>query len=284
MDLVADILRKKSSYLYLIGQNSTVLDAVKGMFREQIGSLLVIDTDHVSGVVIEKVPVSRGKVCGIITERDYLEKVILKGRFSKKTQVREIMTSKLVYASESYTAEDCLVIMGEERLRRLPITSQETLVGLITAGDLVKHIADSLGEMPLGKVSEIIAVKGSQVHTIELSETVFHAVYMMSEHNVGSLVVTNCGKVCGIITERDYLRRIVVEGRSSRTTRIQEIMTMDLVTVEPQTMVAECIAFLSNVNFRRLPVLEGGKLAGILTVGDFMKHVSSRKGIRLNHV
>jgi len=123
-------------------------------------------------------------------------------------------------------------------------------------------------------VYEILRRKGTDVLTIDLSATVYESISEMVDHNVGSILVMEDDHIAGIFTERDYLRRIALQGRTSRTTRVEEVMTADVVWVDPQYTVEECMALMTEQKCRHLPVLKDGDLAGIISIGDCVKQVS----------
>jgi len=126
MKTVAHILKSKSDQnVYTITPTASVLDALKLMAEKNVGALLVMDGEQIAG---------------IITERDYARKIILKGRSSKDTPVRDIMTSSVMCVRPEQTSEECMMLMTENRLRHLPILDNGKLVGLISIGDLVKDI------------------------------------------------------------------------------------------------------------------------------------------------
>lgn len=124
--------------------------------------------------------------------------------------------------------------------------------------------------MPL-PVSALLKQKGDWVVTIDPDATVFATIGRMVDQNVGAVVVTERGEVRGIFTERDYLRRIALQGRTSRETRVSEVMTADLVTVTPDTTVDECLQAMTARKIRHLPVLRGDTLAGIVSIGDCVR-------------
>ena len=126
----------------------------------------------------------------------------------------------------------------------------------------------------MGRIADILAKKGSQVYTIERTESVLAAVKKMVEMNTGSLLVTQSGEICGIISERDYLRNIVLEGRTSKTTQVREIMTPNVICVGTGHTVEECMAIMTEKRIRHLPVVDQGKLAGIVSIGDLVKQLS----------
>ena len=101
--------------------------------------------------------------------------------------------------------------------------------------------------------------------------TVFEAIGRMVEANVGSILVLDGDALAGIFTERDYLRRIALEGRTSRETALRDVMTTDLVTVEPTTSVDHCLGLMTQRKIRHLPVVRDGELAGVVSIGDLVR-------------
>ncbi len=120
-----------------------------------------------------------------------------------------------------------------------------------------------------GKVSGILARKKvSTVWSIGPNATVIDAIRFMDEKNVGALPVVDNGKLVGIVSERDYTRKVILKGRSSKDTPVSDIMTRELVTVNPRDGVTECMRIITEKRVRHLPVLEGADLVGILSIGD----------------
>jgi CBS domain-containing protein len=137
-------------------------------------------------------------------------------------------------------------------------------------GTAVEHVSDILGE------------KGAEALAIESDATVFDAIKRMVEANVGSLLVTERGKLTGIVTERDYLRRVTLEGRTEKETPVREIMTSELVYVTPETSIDECMAVMTERRIRHLPVLnEGREIAGVVSIGDLVKFRSRQQDFQI---
>ena len=131
-------------------------------------------------------------------------------------------------------------------------------------------------ERPPIPISSILKRKGDWVITIDRSATVFDTIKRMVDHNVGSIVVTDNGKLCGIFTERDYLRRIALKGRTSRETRVEEVMTENVICVEPNATAQECLQIMTENRCRHLPVMrDGGCMGGIISIGDCVRALSS---------
>ncbi len=121
-------------------------------------------------------------------------------------------------------------------------------------------------------VAQIIQTKQiQQVHTIEADATVLTALQVMAEHNIGALPVTEAGKVIGVISERDYARKCVLQGRSSIGTMVRELMNSPVTTVTPKQSVSECLSLITDRHLRHLPVVEDDQLVGLVSIGDLVK-------------
>lgn len=127
MKLVKNILESKGNAIFHIMPDDSVLDAIKTMAANEIGSLLVMEN---------------GKLVGILSERDYARKVILKGKSSSETAVKEIMTAEVFCADPLQTVEQCMEMMTDKRVRHLPVLENDTVVGVLSIGDLVKAIIE----------------------------------------------------------------------------------------------------------------------------------------------
>jgi len=123
------------------------------------------------------------------------------------------------------------------------------------------------------KVRDILEVKGRDVWSIGPDASVFDALKLMAEKDVGALVVLDGGNLVGIISERDYARKIALLGRASPTTQVKEIMTPRVASVDPEQNVNECMALVTEKRIRHLPVLENEKLIGLISIGDLVKSI-----------
>jgi CBS domain-containing protein len=120
---------------------------------------------------------------------------------------------------------------------------------------------------------QLLRKKGTSVITTDPSATVYDTIATMVNHNVGAIVVTTDGALAGIFTERDYLRRIVLHGRTSKTTSVKEVMTTDVISVVPDTTVEAALSIMTEARCRHLPVMIDGRLAGLVSIGDCVKHL-----------
>ncbi len=122
-------------------------------------------------------------------------------------------------------------------------------------------------------VEEILQQKGREVWTISPKATVMEALKLMDEKHIGALVVTHDDQVVGIISERDYARKVILRGKSSINTHVKEIMTEKVYYVSPKSTAEECLILTTQQSIRHLPVLDNGKLVGLISIGDVVKSV-----------
>ena len=130
-------------------------------------------------------------------------------------------------------------------------------------------------------ISEILRDKGSDVQTISPEATVFAAIERMVSHGIGALAVVNEGRLVGMLTERDYLRKVALEGRTSRTTLVREIMTPRVVSVRPSDGIDESLELMTTQRVRHLPVIQQGNLVGIVSMGDLVKRKVADKELEI---
>ncbi len=127
-------------------------------------------------------------------------------------------------------------------------------------------------------VAEILKEKGDRtVHTIEPGASVFEAVERMAQKNIGALLVLEHGRIVGMLTERDYARKVVLMARSSKDTPLREIMTTAVIYVRPEQTSEECMALMTERRVRHLPVIVEGELAGLISIGDLVKGIISEQ-------
>jgi CBS domain-containing protein len=134
----------------------------------------------------------------------------------------------------------------------------------------------------MSTVADILEGKGSDVHRISAHATVFEAVKAMVDANVGSLLVGTGDEIEGIITERDYLRRVAVEGRTERGTLVREIMSNPVTTVGPESEITECMALMTEQRIRHAPVIDAeGRLVGMISIGDLVKFQVQQQSVQI---
>ena len=133
-------------------------------------------------------------------------------------------------------------------------------------------------------LGDILDAKGHDVFRIDADASVFEAVKQMVDANVGSLLVVDAGEVAGIVTERDYLRRVAVEGRNDRETTVRDVSSSPLIVATPETTVDQCMALMTDRRVRHIPVIKDGEVAGIVSIGDLVKFKSEQQSFELRYL
>ncbi len=126
-------------------------------------------------------------------------------------------------------------------------------------------------------VAQLLRAKGHEVLSVSPETTVFAALELMAEKNVGALIVLEGDRVVGIFSERDYARKVILKGKSSRETPVREIMSPRVLYVRPEQTIEECMALMTNKRVRHLPVLEEDRLVGVISIGDVVKAIISEQ-------
>jgi CBS domain-containing protein len=122
-------------------------------------------------------------------------------------------------------------------------------------------------------VRQLLQSKGSAVYSVTPEASVFDALKLMADKNIGALLIVSGGKLAGIMSERDYARKVILHGKSSHDMLVREIMSENVVTVQPEQTVEDCMALMTGKRIRHLPVVNGDKIIGLLSIGDLVKEV-----------
>jgi CBS domain-containing protein len=125
----------------------------------------------------------------------------------------------------------------------------------------------------MAKVKDILALKGQSVWSIAPDSSVYDAMKLMAEKGIGAVMVIDGEKLVGILSERDYARKVILQGRASRTTQVREIMTTHVLYAQPEQNIEECMALMTDKRVRHLPVYEEGRLIGVISIGDLVKSI-----------
>lgn len=136
----------------------------------------------------------------------------------------------------------------------------------------------------MGKVRNILQEKGNNVFSVEPSVTVYKALELMLEKNIGGLLITENGKLVGIFTERDYARKLALKGKSSKETLIRELMTANPYTVTPDTGIEDCMQLMTGKKIRHLPVVENNALVGVISIGDVVRFIIEEQRYIIEHL
>ena len=135
-----------------------------------------------------------------------------------------------------------------------------------------------------GTIDKILRQKSGQIWSIPPDATVYDAIALMAEKNVGALLVMENEQLIGIVSERDYSRKVMLRGKTSRNSTVREIMTTELTTAHPRETVEECLRFMTDKRIRHLPVIEDGSLRGVISIGDLVKEVISSQKATLDQL
>jgi CBS domain-containing protein len=136
----------------------------------------------------------------------------------------------------------------------------------------------------MGNVRDILKAKNYPAITIAPHITVYEALKLMVENNIGALLVIDNNKLAGIFTERDYARKVILLGKTSKETLISEIMSQKLITVTPDSTMEDCMQLMTNKFIRHLPVLENDELVGIVSIGDVVKYIINEQKFIIEHL
>lgn len=137
---------------------------------------------------------------------------------------------------------------------------------------------------PTAKIGSLLGAKGGAIYSIEPEATVFDAIARMAECGVGALLVLDGERLAGIISERDYTRKVILKGRSSKEERVEEIMTSEVVSATPEQTVEEAMRLMTHRHIRHLPILDNGRVVGVVSIGDLVKWTISAQEETIEHL
>ncbi len=133
-------------------------------------------------------------------------------------------------------------------------------------------------------VEDILNSKGSEVWSVKPDDIIFDAIKLMADKGIGALLVMEDDKLVGIVTERDYARKVVLEGKSSREAHIHEVMTTKVLCVSPERTIDECMALMTDKRIRHLPVIDHKQVVGFVSIGDLVKAVISEQKVLIDQL
>jgi len=136
----------------------------------------------------------------------------------------------------------------------------------------------------MNNVRQLLQSKGSSIWSTTPGTSVYDALKLMADKNIGALLVLEGERLAGIFSERDYARKVILRGKSSRELSVADVMTMDVVSVRPDQTIVDCMELMTDRRIRHLPVLEAGRVVGIISIGDVVKSVISEQKETINHL
>ena len=136
----------------------------------------------------------------------------------------------------------------------------------------------------MAKVRSILQNKGNAIFSVNSSTTVYKAIETMNEKRIGGVLIVDDGKLVGIFTERDYARKLILQGLSSHDTTIDKVMTPNPITVSPDDSIEDCMKMMTNKHIRHLPVVDAGNLVGMISIGDLVKSIIEEQQFIIEHL
>lgn len=247
---VGDIMSKD---VVIANPDDTIFSVAQQMSQQSLSCVVVVGTD--------------GRVVGILSAKDMMNSVARRDADFRQLRVSERMSSPVDTISSEASVLEADRMMQVNCIRRLPVVQGERLVGIVTQTDITRALI-SLNS--LGRVSDIMS---QSVATIPAAATAVEAARQMSEAGISCLVVTHEGKIAGILTERDLLKRIVALQKDPSEIRVREVMSLPVVTVPPSCSILDAGRKMETQHFHRLLVTEGMTIYGLVTQTDIMRAV-----------
>lgn len=242
---VKDIM---STGVVTITEEKTVAQAAEEMKENNVSCIIVTD--------------DKKKAKGIITERDLLYKVVVQGKDPKRINVKEVMTSPVLTISERTTVLAAGRYMSKKMIRRLLVTEKNMMKGIITQTD-VAHVISGLGIW-----KDVKDVMSKEVVTISPQKTAAEAAELMKNKHISSLIVTKNKKPIGVLTEKDFLKKIVPQKKDATKMKVQEAMTHPIITIKSDYSIFNACRMMERYKIRRLVIIKNQKLLGIITRQD----------------
>jgi PAS domain S-box-containing protein len=244
-----------STDVAVVGPDQTMAMAATVMADDSLSSLVVVD---------------KGTVAGIITEKDFLERVVAKGKSALDLKVRDVMSSPVVSISPQATVLEAGRIAEEKHVKRLPVVDGTKLVGIISQTDLIRVLTS------YGMWRDVAEIMTKDVATIQRNASVAEAAAIMAQKHISGIVVMQAEKIVGVMTERDLLKRVIAGNRDPASVKMEEIMTSPVEMIPPHFAVFTASRIMEKEHVRRLVVEDNGWLCGIVTQTDIFRAVEQK--------
>ncbi len=244
-----------STDVAVVGPDQTMAMAATMMADDSLSSLVVVD---------------KGSVTGIITEKDFLEKVVAKGKSSLDVKVRDVMSCPVISVSPQATVLEAGKIVDEKQVKRLPVVDGSKLVGIVSQTDLIRVLTS------YGMWRDVSEIMTKNVATVQRGATAAEAAAVMAEKRISGIVVMQAGKIVGIMTERDLLKKVIAANRDPASVKMEEIMTSPVEVIPSHFAVFTAGRVMEKAHIRRLVVEDNGWLCGIVTQTDIFRAVEDK--------
>ena len=256
--------------LEVVGQDTTIVDSTVRMRERRIGSVLVGSVEPGGG---------GHRIVGIVTETDLIRKVIAQGLTASQTTVAQIMARPLLTMTPERLLLDASHVMEINHVRHLCVSEGGSIVGLISVRDLVKYFVDAEAG-PIRELDDVYrplsVLMRTSIEAIDSGETLLAAARRMAEKHVGSLLVSQAGKLVGIVTESDMVRKALANNLDAGLIRVGSLMTHPVIDIDINRTVHDASELMAEKGVRHLAVTEIHKIVGILSVRDLIRMISAR--------
>ena len=256
--------------LEVVAQDSTIIDSAVRMRERSIGSVLVGSVEPGGG---------GHSIVGIVTEQDLVRKVIAEGVNASQTTVAQIMAKPLLTIAPDQPLLDASHVMETNHVRHLCIAEGGSIVGLVSVRDLVIYFVDAEAG-PVRELDDVYrplsVLMRTSIQTIDHGETLLAAARRMTEKHVGSLLVSQTGKLVGIVTESDLVRKALAYNLDPHLIRIGSLMNHPVIDIDINRTIHDASELMAEKGVRHLAVMDIKKIVGILSVRDLIKMISVR--------
>ncbi len=244
---VADVMSKDVATAC---PDETVVAAARVMSERKISCMVVMDN---------------GDMTGILTETDVLRRVVRNGKDFYRTTLRQIMSSPVESVPSDLSVLDASEIMGQKRIKRLPIVDEGKLVGIVTQTDLVRALTS------YGLWKDVSEIMNRDIACIQTGASVAEAAETMTSRSISCIIILDGQRVAGILTQKDLLGRVVALKRDPAHVKIEEVMSSPVISISASYSVFSSSKIMEEMNVRRLVVMRGGQLCGVVTQTDIFK-------------
>jgi len=256
--------------LEVVAQDATIVDAAVRMRERSIGSVLVGSVEPGGG---------GHRIVGIVTEMDLVRKVLAQGLHASHTTVAQIMARPLLTITADQPLLDASHLMELNHVRHLCVSEGGSIVGIISVRDLVRYFVDAEAG-PVRELDDVYrplsVLMRTSIETIDIGETLLAAARRMAEKHVGSLLVSQTGRLVGIVTESDMVRKTLAFNLDAGLIRVGSLMNHPVIDIDINRTIHDASELMAGKGIRHLAVTEIHKIVGILSVRDLIRMISVR--------